>query len=77
MQISEFKASPGKRIFQEKTAYVQECTQLESEPYLLLETYIRTMEGERLPSSSPACTYLPAHLLKPTSSGFQLTQKTS
>ena len=33
--------------------------------------------GRRKGSSLPACTYLPAHLLEPTSSGFQLKQKTS
>ena len=46
-----------------------------SGPHLVLEACMRVLEEERAHPSLPACTYLPAHLSAPTSSGFQLIQK--
>jgi hypothetical protein len=70
-QISEFK-SEFKASFEESKFQIQEwwCTPL---------IWARPSAGglhkdirrRQVPSSSPACTYLPTHLLEPTSSGFQ------
>ena len=45
--------------------------------YLLLESYIRTMEEGGVSSSSPSCTHFASTSLESTSSGFQFIQKTS
>jgi hypothetical protein len=73
-QIFEFKTSLEQRKFQVKKS---SGPGMVAHTFNLLEAHVRTMEEGRLPSSSPACTHSPAHLLEPTSSGFQFTQKSS
>jgi hypothetical protein len=70
-QISEFKTSLGQSKFQTQVWwYTPLIWTIPSAGGLHKDNGIRKSY-----SPSPACTYLPAHLIEPTSLGFQLIQK--